>query len=325
MHFIDEVKIYLKSGNGGNGCLSFRREKFIEFGGPDGGNGGKGGDIVFRTVSGLNTLIDFRYKQHFKAESGKAGMGQNRTGSSGRDLLIDVPVGTQIYDEDGQNLIYDLEKNGELFILMSGGRGGAGNINFKSSTNQAPRRATPGQEGQEMWVRLQLKLLSDVGLIGLPNAGKSTFLSTTTSAKPKIADYAFTTLKPQLGVVYSNEKSFVLADIPGLIEGASEGHGLGDKFLKHIERCRVLLHLIDVREDVCKAYNTIRHELQHYVRDLSYKPEILALNKIDLLSPDEVNEKRMRLEALTKKDVLLCSGVTKSGVSKILDMLCHLV
>lgn len=321
MHFIDEVKIYLKAGDGGNGAVSFRREKFIEFGGPDGGNGGKGGDIILLTTPELNTLIDFRYKQHFKAKRGEGGMGRNRTGESGEDLILKVPVGTQIFSQDGETLIADLTELNHSFIIAKGGRGGAGNAVFKSSVNQAPRKAIPGAEGEEICVWLKLKLLSDVGLVGLPNAGKSTFLSVTTQAKPKIADYPFTTLKPQLGVVYIDLDEFVIADIPGLIEGASEGHGLGDKFLKHIERCSVLLHLIDIREDVVNAYNTIREELKNYINDLSHKTEIIALNKIDTLSEEEAIAKREELAQITGKEVFLCSAAAKLGIDPLLRKL----
>jgi GTP-binding protein len=321
MHFIDEVKIYLKAGDGGNGAISFRREKFIEYGGPDGGNGGKGGDIIFKPVSGLNTLIDFRYKQHFKASRGMHGMGRNRTGESAKDLIIEVPVGTQIVAEDGETILADLNTSDVTFIIAKGGKGGAGNACFKSSTNQAPRKAIPGEEGEELWVWLKLKLLSDVGLVGLPNAGKSTFLSVTTSAKPKIADYPFTTLKPQLGVVYVDDDEFVIADLPGLIEGASEGHGLGDKFLRHIERCRVLLHLIDIREDVVAAYQTIKQELKNYIKDLSTKTEIIVLNKADLLGQPDIQAKKKQLEKFTGKKVLLCSAVTRVGIQPILRKL----
>lgn len=321
MHFIDEVKVYLKAGDGGNGAVSFRREKFIEFGGPDGGNGGKGGDIILVTVPGLNTLIDFRYKQHFKAERGQGGRGRNCTGESGNDLILNIPVGTQVFAQDGQTLIADLTEPNQNFIIARGGRGGAGNAVFKSSVNQAPKRSIPGAEGDEIAVWLKLKLLSDVGLVGLPNAGKSTFLSVTTQAKPKIADYPFTTLKPQLGVVYIDLDEFVIADIPGLIEGASEGHGLGDKFLKHIERCSVLLHLIDIREDVAESYNTIRGELKNYINDLSSKIEIIALNKADTLSPEEIEEKQKQLKELTGKEVFICSAVTKAGIEPILRKL----
>lgn len=325
MHFIDEVKIYLKAGNGGNGAISFRREKFIEFGGPDGGNGGKGGDIIFRAVAGLNTLIDFRYKQHFKAQRGQGGMGRNRTGFSGEDLYIDVPIGTQIFSSDSTTLITDLTEEGQTFIIAKGGRGGAGNAVFKSSVNQAPRKAIPGAEGDEICVWLKLKLLSDVGLVGMPNAGKSTFLSSTTKAKPKIADYPFTTLKPQLGVVYIDDDEFVIADIPGLIKGASQGHGLGDKFLRHIERCTVLLHVIDIQEDVASAYKIIRNELKSYIKDLSHKKEIIALNKIDSIPEDEAKYKQEQLQNITKSPIFLCSTISGKGINAILRELNHIL
>ncbi|MBS0236622.1 MAG: GTPase ObgE [Proteobacteria bacterium] len=321
MHFIDEVKIYLKAGDGGNGAVSFRREKFIEFGGPDGGHGGKGGDVIIRVVPGLNTLIDFRYTQHFKAQRGEGGMGRNRTGESGKDLILEVPAGTQVFAEDGETLLADLENVGDEIVIAQGGRGGAGNAAFKSSTNQAPRHAKPGIEGEELWVWLKLKLISDVGLVGLPNAGKSTFLAAVSGAKPKIADYPFTTLRPQLGVVYVDDNEFVMADIPGLIEGASEGSGLGDKFLKHIERCYMLLHLIDADSDVISAYNTIRHELNNYSQMLVQKEEIIALNKSDLLSQEDIQAKREELEKLTGKQCFICSGATKQGVKEILQFI----
>jgi len=277
MHFIDEAKIYLKAGNGGAGSVSFRREKYIEFGGPDGGHGGKGGDIIFEVIEGLNTLIDFRYQQHFKAQIGVHGMGRNRSGKAGDDLIIPVPVGTQVLDEHSRLLLADLSEIGQRFIIAHGGRGGAGNAAFKSSTNQAPYKAKPGIEGEEICVWLKLKLLSDVGLVGLPNAGKSTLLAAMTAARPKIADYPFTTLKPQLGVAYYKDREVVIADIPGLIEGASEGHGLGDKFLKHIERCRVILHVIDISGDVLGNYIKIRRELKNYSSALEHKKEIIII------------------------------------------------
>jgi GTP-binding protein len=319
MHFIDEAKIYLKSGDGGGGCIGFRREKFIEYGGPDGGDGGKGGDIIFIASKDLNTLIDFRYKQHFRAQNGEGGKGQNRSGKSGEDMLIIVPLGTQIFAEDGQTLIHDMSVDGEKFILAEGGDGGQGNARFKSSTNQAPKRATPGYPGVEMWVWLKLKLISDVGIIGLPNAGKSTFLSVATSAKPKIADYPFTTLKPQLGVARIEFEEFVIADIPGLIEGASTGHGLGDKFLRHIERCRTLLHLIDASvEDVVAAYKTIRKELENYSIPLSQKKELLVLNKTDLIDEDDLKSKITLLKKSSHAEVLYCSAATKTNIDTIL-------
>ena len=302
MQFIDEVKIYLKAGDGGNGSVSFRREKFIPRGGPDGGDGGKGGDIIFRSTKDLNTLIDYRFQQHFKAQKGQGGQGRNKNGVGGKDLILNVPVGTEIFDENTGESVFDLTNDKEEIIIAHGGRGGMGNINFKSSVNQAPRHAQKGEIGEEITVRLKLKLLSDAGLIGMPNAGKSTYLSVTTRAKPKIADYPFTTLKPQLGVVYIDNQEFVLADIPGLIKGASSGKGLGDQFLKHVERCSVLLHLIDASsEDVVSNYKTIREELAGYSSKLSEKPEIIALNKTDLLDEEELKNKSNQLEKFLKK------------------------
>src|SRR5499426_4406745 len=282
MKFLDEAKVYIRSGDGGNGCVAFRREKFIEFGGPSGGNGGRGGDVIIEAVDGLNTLIDYRYQQHFKAERGVSGMGKDRHGANGKPIVLKVPVGTQIFDEDRETLIHDFTKLGEKFVLAEGGNGGFGNAHFKSSTNRAPRHANPGQPGEERWIWLRLKLIADAGLVGLPNAGKSTFLAASSAAKPKIADYPFTTLHPGLGVVREASRDFVLADIPGLIEGAHEGAGLGDRFLGHIERCRVLLHLVDATaEDVAGAYRTVRAELKAYGAGLEKKKEIVALSKCD--------------------------------------------
>ena len=296
MQFLDEAKIFLKSGEGGRGSKSFRREKFEPLGGPDGGDGGKGGDIVFRAAHGLNTLIDFRYQQHFKAEHGKSGKGSNCYGASAPTLYINVPVGTQILAEDKESLIAELLTEGQQYRIAKGGDGGLGNMHFVSSTNRSPERATPGWPGQEMWVWLQLKLIADVGLIGMPNAGKSTLLSRVTAARPKIADYPFTTLKPQLGVVRVGLESFVMADIPGLIEGAHEGIGLGHRFLRHIERCHMLLHLIDVtQEDVLAAYHTIRTELGAYSATLAAKPELVVLTKIDAVTAEELQEKQQLL------------------------------
>lgn len=319
MHFLDEAKIYLKAGNGGAGAVSFRREKFIPMGGPDGGNGGRGGSIIARAVGSLNTLIDFRYQQHFKARIGMHGSGRQCSGEAGDDIIIKVPVGTQIFEEDGVTLIADLIREGEEIILAKGGMGGLGNMNFKSSTNQAPRYAQPGTEGEERWVWLRMKLICDAGLLGLPNAGKSTFLAATSRAKPKIADYPFTTLKPQLGVVYVDEREFVLADIPGLIEGAHEGAGLGTRFLKHIERCRVLLHLVDgTQEDVAGAYRTIRHELDSYSALLAEKPEIVALNKIDALTEEEISERLAALSDAAGREVMAISGAAKTNIEPLL-------
>ncbi|MFN7038896.1 MAG: GTPase ObgE [Alphaproteobacteria bacterium] len=322
MQFLDEVKIYLKSGDGGPGCVSFRREKNIPHGGPNGGDGGRGGDVIFECVAGLNTLIDFRYKQHFKAKNGEHGKGKNRHGESRDALIIKVPVGTQIIAEDGETLIADMMNEGDIKILLKGGDGGFGNAHYKSSTNQAPTKFTPGWPGEELWVWLRLKLISDAGLVGLPNAGKSTFLARTTSAKPKIADYPFTTLKPQLGVVYIDDTEFVLADIPGLIENAHLGAGLGDKFLKHLERCRVLLHLIDgTSEDVVQNYKTIRNELKEYGTELKKKKQILALNKCDALSDEEIEEKKHKLEKISKNEVFAISAASGDNVTTILRKL----
>lgn len=322
MHFLDEAKIYLKAGDGGGGCISFRREKFIEYGGPDGGDGGKGGNIYFKATKDLNTLIDFRYKQHFKAQSGEGGKGANRYGKAGEDIVILVPVGTQIIADDGQTLIHDMAEDGKVFLICKGGDGGIGNAKFKSSTNRAPKRATPGFAGDELWVWLKLKLFCDVGLLGLPNAGKSTFLSVTTAAKPKIAGYEFTTLKPQLGVVSKNYKEFVLADLPGLIEGASQGLGLGDRFLRHLERCKILLHLIDTTaEDVYASYTTIRHELASYSTMLDEKYEIIALTKCELVDTKALKSKKQKLEKKLGKPVHIISSHTREGVSELLDII----
>src|SRR3954453_9851307 len=319
MKFLDQAKVYIRSGDGGAGSVSFRREKFIEFGGPDGGNGGKGGDVWAECVDGLNTLIDYRYQQHFKAPKGQHGMGKNRAGHKGEDVVLKVPVGTQILDEDGETLIADLTHVGERVLLAKGGNGGFGNAHFTTSTNRAPRRANPGQEGRERWIWLRLKLIAEAGLVGLPNAGKSTFLATVTSAKPKIADYPFTTLHPGLGVVRVDGREFMLADIPGLIEGAHEGAGLGDRFLGHVERCRVLLHLVDgTCEHAGKAYKTVRHELEAYAGQLADKIEIVALNKIDAMSPDDLKKQKDRLKRAAKKTPLLISGVTGAGVKDAL-------
>lgn len=318
MKFLDEAKIYLRSGDGGNGCISFRREKYIEYGGPDGGDGGRGGDLVFECVSDLNTLIDFRYKQHFKAPRGTDGMGKNRSGPSGKPLVVKVPPGTQIFDEDRETLLADIKTPGQRIVFLKGGNGGFGNTHFKSSTNQAPRRANPGLEGEERWVWLRLKLIADAGLVGLPNAGKSTFLAACTRAHPKIADYPFTTLHPNLGVVAVDDRTFVLADIPGLIEGASEGAGLGTRFLGHVERCRVLLHLVDgTQDDVADAYRTVRGELEAYGGGLAEKTETVALNKIDALDADTIEERRAELAEACGKDVQTISGVAGMGVREL--------
>lgn len=326
MKFLDEAKIFLQSGDGGAGCVSFRREKFIEFGGPNGGNGGHGGDIIFEVVPNLNTLIDFRYKQHFKAEKGHHGMGANRSGPAGQDLVIRVPQGTQILSDDKQTLLADLTKPGERLVFLKGGDGGFGNEHFKSSTNRAPRKSTLGWPGQEMWVWLRLKLIADVGLVGLPNAGKSTFLSVVSRAKPKIADYPFTTLTPNLGVVYVHGKEFVIADVPGLIEGAHEGIGLGTRFLGHVERCKAILHLIDgTQEDVVKAYKTIRKELTLYAQSVADKPEIIVLNKVDALTAEELKVKKTALKKASKKEIYEMSSLSRQGVPQVLDTLSHLL
>lgn len=332
MHFIDEVKIHLKAGDGGNGASSFRREKFISHGGPDGGDGGRGGSIIFECVKDLNTLVDFRFQQHFIAKSGVRGHGANRSGISGDDMVLKVPLGTQVFSEDESEMITDLTTHGERVVLVRGGRGGLGNSNFKSSINRAPTHAQKGEEGEQLCVKLKLKLLSDAGLLGMPNAGKSTFLAITTRAKPKIADYPFTTLKPQLGVVYVDDHEFVLADIPGLIKGASEGKGLGDRFLKHVERCGVLLHLIDgAAEDVVENYRVIRDELKGYSPELLEKSEVIALNKIDLLSEEEVKEKTVALKKFLKKSgqknpkIFAISGATQDGVKEVLRELWKMV
>lgn len=326
MKFLDEAKIFIKSGDGGNGCLSFRREKFIEYGGPDGGNGGKGGSIWVETANNLNTLIDYRYQQHFKATKGQNGAGRNRTGSDSPDIILTVPIGTQIFEEDKETLIIDLDQPEMRFCLLKGGDGGFGNNHYKTSVNQAPRRADSGWPGNEKWIWLRLKLIADVGLIGLPNAGKSTFLSVVSRAHPKIADYPFTTLHPQLGVVYAYEKEFVLADLPGLIENAHLGHGLGHRFLGHVERCGALLHLIDAtQENVEEAYCTIRNELAMYLETLVDKPEILALNKIDALDEETIAAKRKALEKLSGKRVYTVSGISKTGIQDVITALMRIV
>ncbi len=322
MKFLDQAKIYLKSGDGGPGCTSFRRERNIPRGGPDGGDGGRGGDVIAEAVDGLNTLIDFRYRQHFKAGNGENGKGKQRSGAAGETVTLLVPAGTQILAEDNETLIADLTRPGQRVVLLKGGDGGFGNLHYKSATIRAPRRADPGFPGQDMWVWLRLKLLADAGLVGLPNAGKSTFLAAVTRAKPKIADYPFTTLHPQLGVVYVDEREFVLADIPGLIEGAHEGHGLGDRFLGHIERCGVLLHLVDgTQADVAGAYHTIRGELEAYDAGLPNKPEIVALNKCDALDDATIKARLAALKKACGQRVFTLSGVTGAGVTPILRAL----
>jgi GTPase len=322
MKFLDEAKVYIRSGDGGNGCVSFRREKFIEFGGPNGGDGGKGGDVIAEAVDGLNTLIDYRYQQHFFAKNGQPGMGKDRHGANGADIVLKVPVGTQIYEEDGATLIVDLTERGERAVLAQGGNGGFGNTHFKSATNRAPRRANPGQPGTEQTIRLRLKLIADAGIVGLPNAGKSTFLAVVSAARPKIADYPFTTLQPQLGVVEIDGREFVLADIPGLIEGAHEGAGLGDRFLGHVERCRVLLHLVDgAGGDAGAAYKTIRAELSAYGEGLADKPEIVALSKADAIDAAEVEQQADRLKRAARKAPLVVSAVSGAGVPEVLRAL----
>ena len=319
MKFLDQAKIYIRSGDGGAGAVSFRREKFIEFGGPDGGDGGKGGDVIVECVNGLNTLIDYRFQQHFKAKTGGHGMGRNRAGAKGPDIILRVPAGTQILDEDEETLIADMTTEGQRFKLARGGNGGFGNAYFKSSTNQAPRRANPGQDGQERTIWLRLKLIADAGLVGLPNAGKSTFLATVSAAKPKIADYPFTTLHPGLGVVRSDAREFVLADIPGLIEGAHEGLGLGDRFLGHVERCRVILHLVDATgEHAGQSYKTIRTELAAYGGGLAEKAEIVALSKVDAVDADTLKQQLARLKRAAKRTPVQISAATGKGMVDVL-------
>ncbi|HVX81207.1 MAG TPA: GTPase ObgE [Devosiaceae bacterium] len=319
MKFLDQAKVYIRSGDGGAGSVSFLREKFLEFGGPNGGDGGRGGDIVVECVDGLNTLIDYRYQQHFKARTGGHGMGKDRHGANAPDVVMRVPVGTQIFEDDNETLIADLTEVGQRVVLLRGGNGGFGNAHFKTSSNQAPRRANPGQPGTEKWIWLRLKLIADAGLVGLPNAGKSTFLAAVSAAKPKIADYPFTTLHPNLGVVRVGERDFVLADIPGLIEGAHEGHGIGDRFLGHIERCAVLIHLVDgTEEDVAGAYKTIRSELELYDAGLTEKPEIVVLNKVDALSPEEAKAKAKALKKASRSEPMLVSGATHQGLEAVL-------
>ena len=320
MHFLDQAKIFIRSGAGGPGAVSFRREKYVEYGGPDGGNGGRGGDIVFEAVAGLNTLIDFRYAQHFKARRGTPGMGKDRTGAAGPNLVIKVPVGTQVLDDDRETVLLDLTEAGQRVTLLEGGLGGRGNASYKTSTNRAPRQHQPGEAGQEMWVWLRLKLLADAGLVGLPNAGKSTFINQITNTKAKVGDYAFTTLTPQLGVVRHRNREFVLADIPGLIEGAADGAGIGDRFLGHIERCRVLIHLIDVHgTDPAEALHVIEGELEAYGAGLDEKPRLIALNKIDLVDAELVEAFTAELKAAGAERVFPISGATGKGMDALLD------
>ncbi len=326
MKFLDQAKVFIRSGDGGAGCVSFRREKYIEFGGPDGGDGGRGGDVIVEAINHLNTLIDFRYQQHFKAQNGRPGMGKQRTGPAGKSMVLKVPVGTQILTEDRSSVVIDLVEPGQQYVLAKGGDRGFGNLHYKSATTRAPRRADPGDPGEEFWIWLRLKLIADAGLIGLPNAGKSTFLAATTRARPKIAGYPFTTLHPNLGVAGVDGEEFVLADIPGLIEGAHEGHGLGDRFLGHVERCGVLLHLIDgTEEDVVDAYRTVRTELDAYGAGLTDKTEIIGLNKIDSLRPEVVEEKAEALRDAAESTVMTLSGVSGRGVEAVLRALLQIV
>ncbi len=326
MKFLDQAKVYVRSGDGGAGSVSFRREKFIEMGGPDGGDGGKGGDVWIEAVDGLNTLIDYRYQQHFKASTGGHGMGRLRAGANSDDIVLKVPVGTQVFEEDNETMVADLAKLGDRFRIAKGGNGGFGNAYFKSSTNRAPRHANPGLEGEERWIWLRLKLIADAGLLGLPNAGKSTLLAAVSAAKPKIADYPFTTLHPQLGVVRVGMQSFVLADIPGLIEGAHEGHGLGTRFLGHVERCAVLLHLIDVTSaDPVADYRVIRKELKAYSPELAEKPEVIAFNKTDLLQDDEIEAKLKDFNRRVRKMPILMSGGTTKGVPEAMKKLLEVI
>ena len=318
MKFLDQVKIYVKAGNGGSGSPSFRREKFVEFGGPDGGDGGKGGSVILTSERNLNTLIDYRYQQHFKAEKGRDGSGKNKTGKGGENLYLKVPIGTQVFEEDNKTLIYDFKNQKEEFLVASGGKGGFGNTRFKSSTNRAPKKFTKGGIGEEFWIWLQLKTIADIGIIGLPNAGKSSLLASMTSANPKIANYKFTTINPNLGVASYDDKEFTLADIPGLIEGAHTGTGLGIKFLKHIERCKTLLHLIDITEDdLFVSYSQVRKELSKYSKDLVKKKEIIILNKTDLVDDEEREEKVKKLKNKLKKNIFLMSTMDKKMVSDI--------
>ena len=318
MKFLDEARVHIRSGAGGAGAVSFRREKYIEFGGPDGGDGGRGGDVWAEAVNNLNTLIDYRYQQHFKAKTGTHGMGRNRHGAKGADVVLKVPVGTQVYEEDGETLICDLTREGERFLLAEGGNGGFGNARFKSSTNQAPRNANPGQPADERTIVLRLKVIADVGLVGLPNAGKSTFLATVTNARPKIADYPFTTLHPNLGVARIDGREIVIADVPGLIEGAHEGAGIGDRFLGHVERTRVLLHLVSAREeDVAGAYRTVRGEIEAYDDDLARRPEVVALSQTDAVDADTLAERQAALQAEAGA-VLALSSATHRGMDGVL-------
>ena len=322
MKFLDQAKIYIKAGNGGSGSASFRREKFVEFGGPDGGDGGTGGSVIVESDRNLNTLIDYRYAQHFKAQHGKPGSKRNRTGANGENLILKVPVGTQIYEEDNNTLIYDFTKANERFLVASGGKGGLGNVRFKSSVNRAPKKRTVGKNGEEFWIWLQLKVIADIGIIGKPNAGKSSLLAALTSAKPKIANYPFTTINPNLGVVYYDRKEFTLADIPGLVQGAHKGVGLGDKFLRHIERCKILLHLIDLSEDnLVKTYKQIIKELSSYDKKLGEKKEIIFFNKSDLFKNDEINKKLSNFKNMIKTKYEIISVFSNKDIKKIKKIL----
>ncbi len=318
MKFLDQAKIYIRAGNGGSGASSFRREKYVEFGGPDGGDGGNGGSIILESERNLNTLIDFRYRQHFKAENGKPGSKKNKTGAGGKNLILKVPVGTQLYEEDNNTLIYDFTKNKDKFVIASGGQGGLGNTKFKSSVNRAPRKKTDGTKGEEFWVWLQLKVIADVGIIGLPNAGKSSFLSKCTRAKPKIANYPFTTINPNLGVLNINNREIILADIPGLIEGSHKGVGLGDKFLRHIERCKTLIHLIDVSEDnILQNYLKVRNELSKYDKRILKKKELIIFNKVDLVEKEKLRENLKNFNKKIKKNCEILSLITNENLEKV--------
>ena len=326
MKFLDQVKIFVKAGDGGSGSPSFRREKFIEFGGPDGGDGGKGGSVILKSERNLNTLIDYRYQQHFKAERGDDGSGKNKTGKGGKNLVLKVPIGTQVFEEDNKTVIFDFKKENEEFVIANGGKGGFGNTRFKSSTNRAPKKFTKGVNGEEYWIWLQLKTIADIGIIGLPNAGKSSLLASLTSANPKIANYKFTTLNPNLGVAMYDDKEITLADIPGLIEGAHTGTGLGIKFLKHIERCKTLLHLIDItEEDLVKSYKQVRNELKKYSKDLLKKEELVVFNKVDLIAKDQINKKISIFKKKVDKNVLSMSTIDKKTVSNIKSKLINYV
>ena len=326
MKFLDQVKIFVKAGDGGSGSPSFRREKFIEFGGPDGGDGGKGGSVILKSERNLNTLIDYRYQQHFKAERGGDGSGKNKTGKGGKNLVLKVPIGTQVFEEDNKTVIFDFKKENEEFVIANGGKGGFGNTRFKSSTNRAPKKFTKGVNGEEYWIWLQLKTIADIGIIGLPNAGKSSLLASLTSANPKIANYKFTTLNPNLGVAMYDDKEITLADIPGLIEGAHTGTGLGIKFLKHIERCKTLLHLIDItEEDLVKTYKQVRNELKKYSKDLLKKEELVVFNKVDLIAKDQINKKISIFKKKVDKNVLSMSTIDKKTVSNIKSKLINYV